>query len=106
MSKKKSQTDDVKRALTPEGRMQQLTAKAFDLAEKQLIDGSIAPSTLNVLLKAGTIENELALENLRTRNKLNNSKVDLIETDVKGKGDSEVVINAIRGYQPSVHLEG
>ena len=105
MSKKKSQTDDVKRALTPEGRMQQLTAKAFDLAEKQLIDGSIAPSTLNVLLKAGTIENELALENLRTRNKLNNSKVDLIETDVKGKDDSEEVINAIRGYQPSVHLE-
>ena len=105
MSKKKSQTDDVKRALTPEGRMQQLTAKAFDLAEKQLIDGSIAPSTLNVLLKAGTIENELALENLRTRNKLNNSKVYLIETDVKGKCDSEEVINAIRGYQPSVHLE-
>ena len=105
MSKKKSQTDDVKRALTPEGRMQQLTAKAFDLAEKQLIEGNIAPSTLNVLLKAGTIENELALENLRTRNKLNNSKVDLIETDVKGKGDSEEVINAIRCYQPSVHLE-
>jgi hypothetical protein len=70
MSKKKSQTDDVKRALTPEGRMQQLTAKAFDLAEKQLIEGTIAPSTLNVLLKAGTIENELALENLRTRNKI------------------------------------
>lgn len=105
MSKKQSQNDDVKRALTPEGRMQQLTAKAFDLAEKQLIEGNIAPSTLNVLLKAGTIENELALENLRTRNKLNNSKVDLIETDVKGKGDSEEVINAIRGYQPSVHLE-
>ena len=85
--------------------MQQLTARAFDLAEKQLIEGNIAPSTLNVLLKAGTIENELALENLRTRNKLNNSKVDLIETDVKGKDDSEEVINAIRGYQPSVHLE-
>lgn len=105
MSKKKSQTGNVKRALTPEGRMQQLTAKAFDLAEKQLIEGTIAPSTLNVLLKAGTIENELALENLRTRNKLNSSKVELIETDVKGKGDSEDVINAIRGYQPSVHLE-
>jgi len=105
MRKKKSQTDDVKRALTPEGRMQQLTAKAFDLAEKQLLEGTIAPSTLNVLLKAGTIESELALENLRTRNKLNSSKVELIETDVKGKGDSEEVINAIRGYKPSVHLE-
>jgi len=85
--------------------MQQLTAKAFDLAEKQLLEGTIAPSTLNVLLKAGTIESELALENLRTRNKLNSSKVELIETDVKGKGDSEEVINAIRGYKPSVHLE-
>ena len=58
-----------------------------------IIEGTIAPSTLNVLLKAGTIENELALENLRTRSKLNSSKVELIETDVKGKGDSEEVIN-------------
>lgn len=85
--------------------MQQLTARAYDLAEKQLIEGTIAPSTLNVLLKAGTIENELALEHLRTRNKLNESKIDLIDMDVKGKGDSEKVINAIRGYKGSVHLE-
>lgn len=102
---KKSSANKTKKALTPEGRMQQLTARAFDLAEKQLLDGSIAPSTLNVLLKAGTIENELALENLRTKNKLNNSKIELIDTDVKGKGDSEKVIDAIRGYQGSVHLE-
>ena len=92
------------RAVSPEARMQQLTARAYDLAEKQLIEGNISPSTLNVLLKAGTIEQELMLENLRTRNKLNESKVDLIDTDVKGKGDSEEVINAIRGYKGSVDL--
>lgn len=94
-----------RKSATPEGRMQQLTNAAFDLAEKQLKEGTIAPSTLNVLLRAGTVEHELALENLRTRNQLNNSKVELIETDVKGKGDSEVVIAAIRGYQPSLALE-
>lgn len=94
-----------RKAATPEGRMQQLTARAFDLAEKQLKDGTIAPSTLNVLLKAGTIENELALENLRSRNKLTQSKVDLIDADTKSKGDSQAVIDAIRGYTPDVRLE-
>lgn len=90
---------------TPEGRMNQLTAKAYDLALKQLEEGTIAPSTLNVLLKNGTVEAELALENLRSKNKLTESKVSMIDSEVKGKGDSSAVIEALRGYSPSVHLD-
>ena len=32
------------------------------------------------------------------------SKIELIESEVKGKGDSEAVIAAIRGYAPSEEL--
>lgn len=84
--------------------MLKLTKKAFDLAERQLDNGTIAPSTLNALLKYGTVENELQLESLRTKNKLDSSRVSLIDSEVKGKGDSQEVINAIRGYMPSEEL--
>ena len=105
MPRKKNNDDFIiRQAFTPEGRMQQLTKKAFDLAEKQLQDGTIAPSILNVLLRHGTIENELQLENLKSKNRLNESKVNLIDSEVKGKGDSEAVIAAIRGYAPSEAL--
>lgn len=104
MPRKRKNDVDIHQSLTPEGRILKLTKKAYDLAEKQLEDGTIAPSTLNALLRYGTIENELQLENMRAKNKLNNSKVALIDSEVKGKGDSEEVINAIRGYAPSETL--
>lgn len=105
MPRRRNNSDiEIRQALTPEGRMNQLTKKAFDLAERQLEDGTIAPSTLNALLRYGTIENELQLENMRAKKKLNDSKISLIESEVKGKGDSEEVIRAIRGYAPSEAL--
>lgn len=104
MPRRRNETDDIRQALTPEGRMLKLTKKAFDLAEIQLDNGTIAPSTLNALLKYGTVENELQLESLRTKNKLDSSRVSLIDSEVKGKGDSQEVINAIRGYMPSEEL--
>lgn len=106
MPRKKNNNDDyvIRQAFTPEGRMQQLTKKAFDLAEKQLQDGTIAPSTLNALIRYGTLESEIQLENLKAKKRLNESKVNLIDSEVKGKGDSEAVIAAIRGYAPSEAL--
>jgi len=61
MSRRRNNEVIPRQALTPDGRMQKLTKKAFDLAEKQLADGTIAPSTLNALLRYGTIENEPSL---------------------------------------------
>ena len=41
---------------------------------------------------------------MRSNKKLSDSKIELIESEVKGKGDSEAVIAAIRGYAPSEEL--
>ena len=40
MPRRRSDEVIPRQALTPEGRMQKLTKKAFDLAEKQLADGT------------------------------------------------------------------
>lgn len=104
MVRKKSDSKRLSPALTPEGMLDKLTMKAFHLANQQLDDGTIAPSTLNALLRFGTAERELQLETMRSNKKLSDSKIELIESEVKGKGDSEAVIAAIRGYAPSEEL--
>lgn len=104
MARKKSDSKPLPPGLTPEGMLNKLTMKAFVVANKQLDDGTIAPSTLNALIKYGTVEREVELENLRAKKKLSDSKIELIESEVKGKGDSEAVIAAIRGYAPSEEL--
>lgn len=92
----------IKRASTPEGRMHQLTQKAFDLAYTQLEKGTIAPSTLNVLLKAGTAQAQLDLENKRAQNKLFNSKAEMIDNTIKESGDTNAAINALKGYRSAI----
>lgn len=104
MVRKKSDSKQLPPALTPEGMLDKLTKKAFDVANQQLDDGTIAPSTLNALLRFGTAERELQLEAMKSNKKLSDSKIELIESEVKGKGDSEAVIAAIRGYAPSEEL--
>lgn len=104
MVRKKSDSKQLPPALTPEGILDKLTKKAFDVANRQLDDGTIAPSTLNALLRFGTAERELQLEAMKSNKKLSDSKIELIESEVKGKGDSEAVIAAIRGYAPSEEL--
>ena len=56
MVRKKSDSKQLPPALTPEGMLDKLTKKAFDVANRQLDDGTIAPSTLNALLRFGTAE--------------------------------------------------
>lgn len=104
MVRKKNDSKQLPPALTPEGMLDKLTKKAFDVANRQLDDGTIAPSTLNALLRFGTAERELQLEAMKSNKKLSDSKIELIESEVKGKGDSEAVIAAIRGYAPSEEL--
>lgn len=104
MLRKKSDSKQLPPGITPEGMLNKLTMKAFVVANKQLDDGTIAPSTLNALLRFGTAERELQLEAMKSNKKLSDSKIELIESEVKGKGDSEAVIAAIRGYAPSEEL--
>lgn len=57
-----------KPALTPEARENQLISLAYDLAERQLLDGTISASALTELLKAGSRKREKELAKLDKEN--------------------------------------
>lgn len=57
-------------ARTPEGRENQLIAKAVDLAEQQLEDGSASAQVITHYLKLGSSRERLEQEQIRYRNEL------------------------------------
>ena len=67
-------------AMSPEARENQLIARAVDLAEKQLIDGSASSQVITHFLKLGTVKSQLELEKLRKENELLSAKTEQIQS--------------------------
>lgn len=89
----------LRRAGTPEGREQQLTALAYDLAERQLIDGTASSQTLSHFLKAGSTRERLEHERLLNENLYLSAK---IEREASGRRSEEMyeeALRAMRTYQ-------
>lgn len=61
-------------ATTPEGREQQLGSLAFDLAEKQLRDGTASAQVVTYFLKANSIREKKELARLENENLLAQAK--------------------------------
>lgn len=62
-------------ATTPEDREKQLGSYAYDLAEKQLLDGSASATVITHFLKAVSIREKAELERLRKENLLTEAKI-------------------------------
>ena len=62
-------------ATTPEAREQQLGALAFDLAEKQLSDGSASAQVITYFLKSNSVREKLELERVKNENLLTEAKI-------------------------------
>lgn len=62
-------------ATTPEAREQQLGSYAYDLAEKQLLDGTASATVITHFLKAASIREKAELERLRADNLLTEAKI-------------------------------
>lgn len=62
-------------APTPEDREKQLGSYAFDLAEKQLLNGSASPGVITHFLKAVSIREKLELEQKKSDNMLTQAKI-------------------------------
>ena len=56
--------------MSPEGRENQLIARAVDLAEKQLIDGTASSQVIVHYLKLGTQKEKEEVEKLKRENEL------------------------------------
>lgn len=85
-------------ATTPEGRENQLIAKAVDLVERQLEDGTASAQVITHYLKLGSTREKLEQERLMR-------EIDLMEAKAAKMSSQDNVeklyadaINALRGY--------
>lgn len=67
-------------ALTPEARENQIIAKAMDLAERQIEEGTASSQVITHFIKQGTVKHQLELERLRHENALLEAKTEALQS--------------------------
>lgn len=87
-----------KPALTPEAREVQMISSAYDLAEKQLREGTASSQVITHFLKLGTTKAELEKEKLVKENALLKAKTDSLESMQRMEELYENAIKAMREY--------
>ena len=85
-------------ATTPEGRENQLIGHAFDLAERQLLDGSASAQVITHYLKLGSSREKLEQERLARENELLQAKADAIASAKRVEELYSEALNAMRAY--------
>lgn len=95
-----SKTKDKRRApaRTPEAREQQLIAIAYDLAEKQILEGTATSQVITHFLKLATQRELLEREILKENAKLLKAKTDAIESNERMEEAYRKALNAMREY--------
>lgn len=86
-------------ATTPEDREMTLTSLAWDLAEKQLRDGSASSQVISHYLKAGSQRERLEQERLKGENALIQAKIDNMASAKRIEELYENALHSMRAYQ-------
>lgn len=85
-------------ATTPEARENQLVSMAFDLAEKQLRDGTASSQVVTHYLKLGSSREKLEQERLRRENVLLKTKAEAMESAKRVEELYGKALDAMRSY--------
>lgn len=85
-------------ATTPEDRENQLISLAYDLAEKQIRDGTASSQVLTQFLKLGSTREKIEQEKLKNENVLLATKTMLMESQKENEGLYAAAIDAFRAY--------
>ena len=85
-------------AITPEARENQLIAKAVDLAERQLEDGSASAQVISHYLKLGSSREKLEQERLALENQFLEAKREALESQRRVEELYGEALNAMRAY--------
>lgn len=93
-------------AITAEGRETQLISLAFDLAEKQLIDGSASSQVITQFLKLGSSRGRLEERRLENENLLLAAKVEQIASQRRMEDLYDRAIKAMRTYAGQDEMDG
>lgn len=95
-------------ATTLEGRENQVVAKAMDLAEKQIIDGTASSQVITHFLKLGSTREQLEQERLQHENELTRVKIEQIESQKRVEELYLEALQAMRSYAgdlPTTNVE-
>ena len=85
-------------ALTPEAREQQMIAKAINLAERQLDEGTASSQVITHFLKLGTEKARLERQKLEHETELLKAKTQSIQADKNAAETYEKAIKAMALY--------
>lgn len=86
-------------ATTIEGREQQLTSAAVDLAERQLRDGTASAQVITHYLKMGSTRERLEQDRLRRENELLSARVEALQSASKSEELYKEALDAMRSYK-------
>lgn len=89
---------NMRPALTPESRENQMISLAVDLAEQQLRDGTASSQVITHFLKLGTTRAELEKEKLRRENAMLEAKTKAYQSSEEVKELYENALKAMRNY--------
>lgn len=107
MATRRKTTDDVsdsqskrsRQARSPEEREDQLVNLAFNLAERQIREGTVSSQVLTHYLKLGSSREKLEQERIRNENSLMGAKIDLMASQQRIEELYADALNAMRSYQ-------
>ena len=102
LAKQPSDLPKRRRSLDPEARENQLVALAYDLAEQQLLDGTISSQVLTQLIKAGSIKGRAELLKLERENELLKAKTESLQS---AQRTDEIYADALRAMRDYSGLE-
>ena len=91
-------------ATTPEGRENQMISHAFDLAEKQMLEGTASSSVIVHYLKLATQRETLEREKLQRENELLQARVESLRQGEDIKALYENAIRSMRAYSGQEEL--
>ena len=94
----------VRPSTTIKQREDQVIAKAIDLAEKQIDDGTASSQVITHYLKLGTTREELEQSKLREENELLRAKVEGLQSAKRVEELYEEALDAMRQYAGQVDV--
>lgn len=89
---------DSKPALTPEARENRIIAKSYDLAERQIDEGTASSQVIAHFLKLGSTKEREERDKLREEVKLLKAKTEALEAQRASEGSYKEVLDALRKY--------
>ena len=98
-SQERPAMDKIQRARTPEAREDQLIARAMDLAEERMINGTASAQEIVHFLKLGSTKEKLEKEKLEAEVKLAEAKIEAIQSTQRIEELYLGAMNAMRSYQ-------